>query len=491
MIGTTLKDRYIIEERIGAGAMGEVYRAHDQQSGDWVAIKRMSADLANDPNYRKRFGREVQALRRLQHPHIVGYIDAFALGGNGFLVTEFFSGGNLGDLIRSRGSLPEGLFKRIALQVLDAVATAHEAGIIHRDLKPDNVLLSATGEPKVADFGLARAEDMSTMTQTGAVMGTLAYMPPEAFEHYVRPDHRADIWALGVVLFQMLTAQYPFKARSQSAMIAAILNDDPTPLSHYRHDLPGAWEMIIQHCLQKEPTQRYPSVRDLMRDLQADRFTAYGNAPPAGTVVAADGESEYASWLDQIDPFADLELENQAGRGYSQTQVMPPAGAKSSDYQLRFVQPEAATPIPRPQPAQTSAKRSTHAIHYVDDDQISGMAANLMIFGGIFQWVGLFGMIISGLVILAFWMGSADSDEIALIPVLVTLGGICFGVGLVFELPSARTDNERFTLLGLGVAGGITWLLLFFGALQFSISIFLGVASALGLALYFFAAKSA
>ncbi len=481
MIGTTLKNRYTIEERIGAGAMGEVYRAQDLQSGDWVAIKRMTAELAADGDYRKRFAREVQALRRLEHPHIVGYVDAFALQGHGYLVTEFFGGGTLSDLIKGRGPLPEGLFKRIALQVLDAVAAAHEAGVIHRDLKPDNVLMSATGEPKIADFGLARAEDMSTLTQTGTMMGTLAYMPPEAFDAYSRTDHRGDIWALGVILFQMLTAHYPFKARSQSAMIAAIINDDPTPLPQYRHHVPAGWGSIIEHCLVKSIHGRYQTVRDLIRDLQADRFTGY-QTEDAGVMT----EDPFGAWLDEIDPFAELEAE----QGTTPIPAMPnpsPRANKLDDYKLRFVQSDA--PLHRPEPAPRAKARAIHNLQDLGESSVSSTAANLMIFGGIFQWVGLLSMMISGVVVFAFVMGDADADQMSFIPVLVTAGALAFGVGLLFEMPSASDNNERLTLIALGMLGAFTWLLLFYGALQFSIVVLVGMVCSVGLAVLFFAAK--
>ncbi|HLA44517.1 MAG TPA: serine/threonine-protein kinase, partial [Aggregatilineales bacterium] len=264
MIGQTLKDRYRIEKLIGAGAMGQVFRATDLETFDEVAVKTISVERAANQDDRRRFQREVSALQHLNHPHIARYIDAFDLGTGSFLVIEYCGGGTLKQYIQSHEMMPKRVFKDMALKITDAIASAHEVGIIHRDLKPENILLTEAGEPKVVDFGLARLSGVTTMTQAGTLMGTLAYMPPEAFDPVLRQDHRGDIWALGIIFFQMLTGDSPFRSSSQSGMISAILSQKPAPLHQLRTGLPHEWGDILLGCLEKHPNNRYPTARHLL-----------------------------------------------------------------------------------------------------------------------------------------------------------------------------------------------------------------------------------
>ncbi|MCZ7542449.1 MAG: serine/threonine protein kinase [Anaerolineae bacterium] len=237
LIGDTLKDRYLIQARLGRGAMGEVYRATDLRYGEPVAIKMLVADDASD-QHRKRFVREISALRKLYHPNIVGYVDAFASEDRMYLVMEYVGGGTLAHTMQSYGQLPADLFMQIARKVIEAIGSAHELGIVHRDLKPTNILLGVDGEPKVADFGLAKLTNFSTITLGGGAMGTLAYMPPEAFEMQALQDHRGDIWAMGVIFYQMLAGSLPFPGQGKAELVRAILQDPPISLEWFRKDLP-------------------------------------------------------------------------------------------------------------------------------------------------------------------------------------------------------------------------------------------------------------
>jgi len=271
MIGTVIKNRYRIEQKIGEGAMGKVFSATDLQQQHLVAIKSMSRDLAEQTTYQKRFAREVSTLNRLDHPNIIEFVDAFVIGGFGFLVMEYAGGGTFKDLLKREKQLAAEPLKSLFLPIVDAVHSAHQLGITHRDLKLQNILLTTDGQPKVADFGLAKVSGASTMTQSGTIFGTLAYMPPEAFEDARRQDHRGDIWALGVMLFELLTGTLPFKAETQMELVGAILSSKPRALHKHRPDLNPMWENVIGQCLQKDPERRYQSAKDLWIDIHTEQ----------------------------------------------------------------------------------------------------------------------------------------------------------------------------------------------------------------------------
>lgn len=264
--------------------MGEVYRATDLRYGEPVAIKMLVADDASD-QHRKRFVREISALRKLYHPNIVGYVDAFASEDRMYLVMEYVGGGTLAHTMQSYGQLPADLFMQIARKVIEAIGSAHELGIVHRDLKPTNILLGVDGEPKVADFGLAKLTNFSTITLGGGAMGTLAYMPPEAFEMQALQDHRGDIWAMGVIFYQMLAGSLPFPGQGKAELVRAILQDPPISLEWFRKDLPPNWYDAIAHCLEKSAAGRYQTAPELLEDLQrptrAQSATPSKGPPPA------------------------------------------------------------------------------------------------------------------------------------------------------------------------------------------------------------------
>jgi serine/threonine-protein kinase len=259
-----------------------------------VALKSMAADLMNKASYRERFKREVSALRSLNHPNIVGYKHAFAGTEGAYMVMEYVSGGTLQKFIDSRRQLPPPDFKAMALKIIDAIRAAHEAGIVHRDLKPANILLMPNGEPKVGDFGVARIEHRTRITQSGAVFGTLAYLPPEAFQTTVYQDHRGDIWAMGIIMFEMLTSVLPFSGNSQTEMLSSIVGDKPFSLRTYRKDVPSSWTDIILRCLAKEPNRRYDSARDLYTDLRNDMYS------PLSTRDLSNSEDIVSMPLDEM-----------------------------------------------------------------------------------------------------------------------------------------------------------------------------------------------
>jgi TolB-like protein len=270
LIGRTLS-HYHITAAIGAGGMGEVYRANDTKLGRDVALKVLSAQMAHDPNRLARFQREARSVAALNHPHIVTIFSVEEAEGVHFLTMELVEGQSLERLIPA-GGLPVERIVEIASALADALTAAHEKGIVHRDLKPANVMLTDDGRVKVLDFGLAkdvRADKSSDVTQTfagqtamGVVMGTPTYMSPEQVAGRVL-DHRTDIFSLGVILYEMASGRRPFEGASSAELASAILRDTPRPLSEFRADLPEELGMLIQRCLDKDPQDRFPSARDL------------------------------------------------------------------------------------------------------------------------------------------------------------------------------------------------------------------------------------
>jgi WD40 repeat protein/tRNA A-37 threonylcarbamoyl transferase component Bud32 len=264
---------YQIEGELGKGAMGVVYKARQVQLDRVVALKMIrSAGLA-DAEERARFKAEARAVARLQHPNIVQVFEVGEHEGMPFLALEFVPGGNLAD--QTRGVPWEA--RRVAALVeklARAVCHAHEKGIVHRDLKPGNVLLTATGEPKVADFGLAKRIDTdSDLSRTGAILGTPGYMAPEQAAGKAKEvGPLADVWALGAILYELLTGRPPFRGPTVPDTLVMVRLDEPVPPSRLVGRLPRDLETICLKCLHKEPARRYATAADLADDLR--RFTA-------------------------------------------------------------------------------------------------------------------------------------------------------------------------------------------------------------------------
>ncbi len=266
---TLVAGRYRLDERIGRGGMGDVFKAADLHTGDTVAIKRLhQAVLEENPDILDRFIREGDALRQLNHPSIVTIRDMVVEAGQYYLVMEYVGGGSLRDLIDSQGRLPlEGVLN-LALDLTDALARAHRLNIIHRDIKPDNVLLATDGTPRLTDFGVAHLGNRTRLTQTGSVIGTYAYLSPEACNGQ-ELDERADIWSFGVMLFEMLTGRVPFQENSTAAILTAILTKPAPDLDRLRPGLPRPLVDLIYRMLEKDRERRIPSVRLVGAELEA------------------------------------------------------------------------------------------------------------------------------------------------------------------------------------------------------------------------------
>jgi Tol biopolymer transport system component len=273
--------RYEVVAPIGAGGMGEVYRARDTKLDRDVALKVVPEAVGSDPVALARFESEAKALAALSNPHILAIHDFGRIRDISFAVSELLEGRTL-RIALSEGPLSVRLALGIAEKIAQGLAAAHEKGIVHRDLKPENVFLTADGNVKILDFGLARREaatlgpedtkspTLVKLTDPGVVFGTVAYMSPEQARG-VAVDFRSDQFSLGVVLFEMLAGERPFVRPTPAETLAAIIREDPEPLERKAPAVPAPVRWIVERCLSKEPSERYVSTRDLARDLATCR----------------------------------------------------------------------------------------------------------------------------------------------------------------------------------------------------------------------------
>ena len=268
---------YEILAPLGAGAMGEVYRALDPRLKREVALKILPAELASEPERLKRFEREGRALAALNHPHIVTIHSVEEADGLHFLTMELVEGKSLADLI-PRGGFPLSQFLRLAVPLADAVSAAHEKGITHRDLKPGNVMVTDEGRVKVLDFGLAKPLDEGqggeageaptwAGTRDGLLLGTAPYMSPEQVQGKAA-DQRSDVFSLGILLYEMATGERPFAGETLADLTSSILRDTPVSVSERKTGLPQGLGKLIRHCLEKEPRKRFQSTLDLANELE-------------------------------------------------------------------------------------------------------------------------------------------------------------------------------------------------------------------------------
>ncbi len=304
---------YEIIAPLGAGGMGEVYRARDTRLDRDVAIKVLPQHLSANPEVRARFEREAKTVSSLNHPRICTLFDVGREGETDYLVMELVEGETLAQRL-TKGPLPTAEILKLGAQVADALDRAHRAGVIHRDLKPGNVMLTKSGA-KLMDFGLARSAGMpgaargsgeisgltqsptvaAPLTAEGTIVGTFQYMAPEQLEGR-EADARSDIWALGCVFYEMATGRRAFEGKGQASLIAAIMNTEPAPLGALAPMAPPAFERLVKQCIAKDPDDRWQSAGDLSHELQwiADAGSRAGVPTP---VSAQRASRERIAWL--------------------------------------------------------------------------------------------------------------------------------------------------------------------------------------------------
>jgi serine/threonine protein kinase len=278
--GDVLAGKFRIERVLGVGGMGMVVSAMHIHLDERVAIKFLLPEALANPEAVARFGREARAAVKIKSEHVARVIDVGALEtGAPYMVMELLRGRDLGQQLRETGALPLALAVEYVLQACEALAEAHAMGIVHRDLKPANLFLTmrADGSPcvKVLDFGISKVaapsgsgSDMG-MTRTQSIMGSPLYMSPEQMASARDVDQRSDVWAIGTVLYELITGRVPFEAETMPQLCTLILHREPPPLRSVRPELPEAIEAVIMRCLRKDRAQRYPNVGALARDLAA------------------------------------------------------------------------------------------------------------------------------------------------------------------------------------------------------------------------------
>ncbi|MFQ5639161.1 MAG: protein kinase [bacterium] len=266
MIGKTISHYTILEKR-GEGGMGVVYKAEDTKLKRTVALKFLPLQALKSDDDQKRFQREAQAAAALSHTHIAHIYGIDEIDGQWFIAMEYIEGESLKEKIE-KGPLKLDEASRIAIQVADGLHAAHEKDIVHRDIKPANIMLTKKGQAKITDFGLAKLRGRSKLTKTNMTLGTLAYMSPEQAQGQ-EADHLTDIWALGVVLYEMLTGKIPFTGDYDQVVMYSIVNEDPEPITAVRTGVPMELERVVRKALAKNPNERYQHVDEIAVDLKA------------------------------------------------------------------------------------------------------------------------------------------------------------------------------------------------------------------------------
>ena len=269
---------YEVLGALGAGGMGEVYRVRDTRIDREVALKILPSSYAADPDRMRRFQQEARTVGGLSHPNLLVLFDVGTHEGSPYLVSELLEGDTLRGVL-GRGPLNARKAVDYAAQIAKGLAAAHEQGIVHRDLKPENIFVTRDGRVKILDFGLARVrqptggagesvETATSPTEPGALLGTLGYMSPEQVRGQAA-DHRADVFAFGAVLYEMLSGRRAFSGQSPADTLAAILHKDPPELAATEVEAPAALDRILKRCLEKAPAERFQSARDLAFALES------------------------------------------------------------------------------------------------------------------------------------------------------------------------------------------------------------------------------
>jgi serine/threonine protein kinase len=281
--------RYEILGKLGEGAMGVVHRARDTALGRVVALKMLLADLGEDDEVIQRFRREAEAIGQLEHANIVKIYDLGEAQGHLFMAMELLEGEDLRALIERPREVPLADRVRILAQIAEGLAFAHTKGIIHRDVKPANIMVAATGQVKLLDFGLARLAARETITKRGIILGTPDYMSPEqALGKLV--EYRSDIFSAGAVFYEVLTSRKPFQGRTLQTVLYQILSEEPDPVLTLNPDVPGRLALVVHRMLRKDPDERFASLDEVAGELwgihaSLRRSRSRSALPPRGDSV--------------------------------------------------------------------------------------------------------------------------------------------------------------------------------------------------------------
>jgi serine/threonine protein kinase/tetratricopeptide (TPR) repeat protein len=288
---------YRILEKLGEGGMGVVYKAQDTKLDRIVALKFLPKHLLCDKEAKTRFVHEAKAASALDHPNIATIYEIDEAEGECFIAMAYIEGKSIKQVIKEKKLSIEEVWK-IAIQVCQGLNAAHKKGVVHRDIKSDNIMLTNEGAVKIMDFGLAKLKGVTQLTKPGSTLGTVAYMSPEQARGE-EVDQRTDAWALGVVVYEMLTGQMPFKGEHEQAVIYSILNEDPELLTSFRTDIPSYLEQVVNKALGKDQTRRYQNIQEILQDLKTS---------PASTLTSPQQEESIVVLpFDDISPGKDNE----------------------------------------------------------------------------------------------------------------------------------------------------------------------------------------
>ncbi|UCC79089.1 MAG: protein kinase [Candidatus Zixiibacteriota bacterium] len=276
--------QYRIIEKLGSGGMGEVYLAEDTRLNRRVALKFLPDQYINDDDLKTRFMREARAAAKLNHTNIVTIYEVNEHKGRPFIAMEYVEGESLQKVIKA-GKLTISEAVNLTMQICEGLNEAHTAGVVHRDIKPGNIIIDKKRSPRLLDFGLATVTGEKTLTQTGSTLGTIEYMSPEQVKGE-KTDRRSDIFSLGVMFYQMITGQLPFKGDFVAGVIYSIINENPEPLSRYKSGIMGSLQQIIDKVLSKDPSLRYQHADEMLADLRRLQ-----------TETASAGKSRFGLWV--------------------------------------------------------------------------------------------------------------------------------------------------------------------------------------------------
>jgi eukaryotic-like serine/threonine-protein kinase len=267
-VGQVLGGRFEILEMLGIGGMGAVYKAHDRDIDRVIALKCIRPELAKDPEIAQRFTQELLLARQIAHKNVIRIFDVRDSAGLKFITMEYVEGRDLSSLVESKSKLPIAESVSIVMQICSGLSCAHVEGVVHRDLKPSNIMVEPNGRVVVMDFGLARADNIGQMTQTGAVIGTYQYMSPEQAKG-AKADARSDIFTVGIILYELLTGKSPYAADGAMASLLKRTQEAALPASQVDPAVPRQLSAIVANCLERDVTKRYQTVDDLLSDLKA------------------------------------------------------------------------------------------------------------------------------------------------------------------------------------------------------------------------------